>query len=30
MTGVAVHLDGLGRTFGTVRALDNLQLSIER
>ena len=29
MTGVAVHLDGLRRTFGTVHALDNLDLSIE-
>jgi putative spermidine/putrescine transport system ATP-binding protein len=29
MTGVAVHLNGLRRTFGTVHALDNLDLSIE-
>jgi putative spermidine/putrescine transport system ATP-binding protein len=29
MSGVAVHLDGLRRTFGTVHALDNLDLSIE-
>jgi putative spermidine/putrescine transport system ATP-binding protein len=29
MTGVAVHLDGLRRTFGTVHALDDLDLSIE-
>jgi putative spermidine/putrescine transport system ATP-binding protein len=29
MIGVAVHLDGLRRTFGTVHALDNLDLSIE-
>jgi putative spermidine/putrescine transport system ATP-binding protein len=29
MTGVAVHLRGLSRTFGTVQALDNLDLSIE-
>jgi len=29
MTGVAVHLKGLRRTFGTVHALDNLDLSIE-
>ncbi|SDS21241.1 ABC transporter ATP-binding protein [Actinoplanes derwentensis] len=28
MTGVAVHLDGLRRTFGTVHALDDLDLSI--
>ncbi|WP_030441602.1 ABC transporter ATP-binding protein [Actinoplanes subtropicus] len=28
MTGVAVHLKGLRRTFGTVHALDNLDLSI--
>lgn len=29
MTGVAVHLDGLRRTFGSVHALDNLDLKIE-
>ncbi|MEU8658690.1 ABC transporter ATP-binding protein [Actinoplanes philippinensis] len=29
MTGVAVHLDGLRRTFGSVHALDDLDLSIE-
>jgi putative spermidine/putrescine transport system ATP-binding protein len=29
MTGVAVHLDGLRRTFGAVHALDDLDLSIE-
>jgi len=29
MTGVAVHLDGLRRTFGAVHALDNLDLSIK-
>ncbi|MEU4623700.1 ABC transporter ATP-binding protein [Actinoplanes sp. NPDC023801] len=29
MTGVAVHLDGLRRTFGAVQALDDLDLSIE-
>ncbi|MCM4080206.1 ABC transporter ATP-binding protein [Paractinoplanes hotanensis] len=29
MTGVAVHLNSLRRTFGTVHALDNLDLSIE-
>ncbi|MBM2616431.1 ABC transporter ATP-binding protein [Actinoplanes sp. LDG1-06] len=29
MTGVAVQLNGLRRTFGTVHALDNLDLSIE-
>ena len=29
MTGVAVHLKGLRRTFGTVHALDHLDLSIE-
>ncbi len=29
MTGVAVQLNGLRRTFGTVNALDNLDLSIE-
>jgi putative spermidine/putrescine transport system ATP-binding protein len=29
MTGVAVHLNGLRRTFGTVQALDNLDLAIE-
>ena len=29
MSGVAVHLDGLRRTFGAVHALDNLDLSIE-
>ncbi|WP_250009717.1 ABC transporter ATP-binding protein [Actinoplanes sp. M2I2] len=29
MSGVAVHLNGLRRTFGTVHALDNLDLSIE-
>ncbi|MCY1145067.1 ABC transporter ATP-binding protein [Actinoplanes sp. Pm04-4] len=29
MTGVAVHLNGLRRTFGTVHALDNLDLAIE-
>ncbi|MEU8817060.1 ABC transporter ATP-binding protein [Actinoplanes sp. NPDC048796] len=28
MTGVAVHLKGLRRTFGSVHALDNLDLSI--
>jgi putative spermidine/putrescine transport system ATP-binding protein len=28
MTGVAVHLQGLHRSFGTVHALDNLDLSI--
>jgi putative spermidine/putrescine transport system ATP-binding protein len=28
MTGVAVHLDGLRRTFGSVHALDDLDLSI--
>jgi putative spermidine/putrescine transport system ATP-binding protein len=28
MSGVAVHLDGLRRTFGTVNALDDLDLSI--
>ncbi|NMO55764.1 ABC transporter ATP-binding protein [Actinoplanes sp. TBRC 11911] len=29
MTGVAVHLDGLRRTFGSVHALDNLDLKME-
>ena len=29
MTGVAVHLQGLRRTFGTVPALDDLDLAIE-
>ncbi|MET0423263.1 MAG: ATP-binding cassette domain-containing protein, partial [Actinoplanes sp.] len=29
MTGVAVHLNGLRRTFGAVHALDDLDLSIE-
>ncbi|GLY00231.1 ABC transporter ATP-binding protein [Actinoplanes sp. NBRC 101535] len=29
MTGVAVHLEGLRRTFGHVHALDDLDLSIE-
>ena len=29
MTGVAVHLDGLRRTFGSVHALDDLDLSIQ-
>nr|WP_296072949.1 ABC transporter ATP-binding protein [uncultured Actinoplanes sp.] len=29
MSGVAVHLDGLRRTFGAVHALDDLDLSIE-
>ncbi|MCO8269499.1 ABC transporter ATP-binding protein [Actinoplanes sp. TRM 88003] len=29
MTGVAVQLNGLRRTFGTVHALDNLDLAIE-
>jgi putative spermidine/putrescine transport system ATP-binding protein len=29
MTGVAVHLDGLRRTYGQVHALDDLDLSIE-
>jgi putative spermidine/putrescine transport system ATP-binding protein len=29
MSGVAVHLDGLRRTFGSVHALDNLDLSIQ-
>jgi len=29
MTGVAVHLNGLRRTFGTVHALDNLDLKME-
>src|SRR4029079_18859062 len=29
MTGVAVHLNGLRRTFGPVYALDNLDLSIQ-
>jgi putative spermidine/putrescine transport system ATP-binding protein len=29
MNGVAVHLNGLRRTFGSVAALDNLELSIE-
>jgi putative spermidine/putrescine transport system ATP-binding protein len=29
MTGVAVHLNGLRRTFGAVNALDDLDLSIE-
>ncbi|WP_433384354.1 ABC transporter ATP-binding protein [Actinoplanes sp. CA-142083] len=29
MTGVAVHLNGLRRTFGPVHALDNLDLSIK-
>ncbi|BAL90500.1 putative ABC transporter ATP-binding protein [Actinoplanes missouriensis 431] len=29
MTGVAVHLDGLRRTFGATHALDNLDLRIE-
>jgi putative spermidine/putrescine transport system ATP-binding protein len=29
MTGVGVHLNGLRRTFGTVAALDDLELSIE-
>ena len=29
MTGVAVHLDGLRRDFGSTRALDDLDLSIE-
>ena len=28
MTGVAVHLEGLRRTFGTVHALDDLDLEI--
>ncbi|GIM93806.1 ABC transporter ATP-binding protein [Paractinoplanes toevensis] len=28
MTGVAVHLEGLRRTFGSVHALDNLDLEI--
>jgi putative spermidine/putrescine transport system ATP-binding protein len=29
MTGAAVHLEGLRRTFGSVHALDNLDLSIQ-
>ena len=29
MTGVAVHLDGLRRTFGSIHALDNLDLKME-
>jgi putative spermidine/putrescine transport system ATP-binding protein len=29
MTGVAVHLDGLRRTFGSLHALDNLDLKME-
>jgi putative spermidine/putrescine transport system ATP-binding protein len=29
MSGVAVHLDGLRRTFGSVNALDSLDISIE-
>src|SRR5690242_12865199 len=29
MSGVAVHLDGLRRTFGSVHALDHLDLRIE-
>jgi putative spermidine/putrescine transport system ATP-binding protein len=29
MTGVAVHLDGLRRTFGSLHALDNLDLQME-